>query len=128
MPINPSYLGVDMKLCFVISHSPYNSSLSRDALDMALASAAFDQDVILIFIGDGIFQLTENQQTDNLGLKNIQKSLAALELYDIKACYVCERSAKERNINKLSTKVSYQLVSSDGLREIINNADKVMSF
>ena len=37
----------------IIRHSPYGSSLGRAALDTALAMAAFEQPVDILFMGDG---------------------------------------------------------------------------
>lgn len=117
-----------MKLCFLMSHSPYGSTLARDALDMALASAAFDQQVSLLFIGDGVFQLAANQHSDTCELKNIEKTLSALELYDIQHCYACEASITERNLSDLSSKINIQRANPQAIEQIIAKADQVMSF
>jgi tRNA 2-thiouridine synthesizing protein C len=117
-----------MKLCFVISHSPYSSSLSRDALDMALASAAFDQQVSLVFVGDGVFHLLAGQQSHCIEQKSLEKSLAALELYDINDCYVCQQSLNERGISAMLELSNLKNLNPSEISQVLQQADQVMSF
>lgn len=76
------------RLTVVIRRTPYGSSLARAALDAALASAAFEQPVDLLFIGDGILQLLVEQNSRAIGVKNIGRLLGSAPLYDIEAVYV----------------------------------------
>ena len=117
-----------MKLCFLIKQSPYGSALARDALDMALASAAFDQQVSLVFIHDGVFQLVDNQQSHIIAQKSLEKSLAAMALYGIDDCYACSSSIDNRNIKALSEKLTIKKVDTQTIHQIIADADQVMSF
>lgn len=48
-----------MNCLFILRQSPYHGSLAREALDMALAFAAFDENVQLLFLDDGVFSITE---------------------------------------------------------------------
>ena len=43
-----------MSLLVIIRCPPYGSSLARASLEVALAAAAFDQKVSLLFLGDGL--------------------------------------------------------------------------
>ncbi|MDX1735029.1 MAG: sulfurtransferase complex subunit TusC, partial [Halioglobus sp.] len=72
----------------VIRHSPYGGSLARSAVDTALAAAAFDQPVTLLFMGDGVLQLLPGQDSKAAGMKNIGRQLASLPLYDIDKVYL----------------------------------------
>ena len=67
----------------VVRHSPYGSSLARASLDVALAAAAFEQPVKLLFMGDGVLQLLPEQDSRAIGQKNIGRLLSSLPLYDI---------------------------------------------
>ena len=42
-------------ILFVVQHTPYGSSATQEALDAALATAAFEQNVQLFFSGDGVW-------------------------------------------------------------------------
>lgn len=83
------------RVLLVIRHSPYGSSLARASLDMALAAAAFEQHIDLLFMGDGVLQLLPDQDAAAVGLRNHARTLASLPLYDIDSVYV-ERAAADR--------------------------------
>ena len=72
----------------LIRQAPYGSSLARAALDAALAAAAFDQAVTVLFLGDGVLQLLPGQDSTAIDAKNIGKLIASMPLYDIENIYV----------------------------------------
>ena len=55
---------------YVNRKSPYGTIYALESLEVVLITAAFDQDVSLAFLDDGVFQLTKNQNTDGIGMKN----------------------------------------------------------
>jgi sulfur relay (sulfurtransferase) DsrF/TusC family protein len=44
---------------------------------VVLVAAAFDQDVSLSFIDDGVYQLVEGQNPEGIGMKNFSKTFHA---------------------------------------------------
>lgn len=86
-------------ILLVISHSPYSSLSSREALDAALTAAAFELPVSLLFIGDGTYCLLEGQDPSELMLKNLSKTLPALAMYDIDKLYCSRHSLEQRGLN-----------------------------
>ena len=46
------------KFMYVNRKSPYVTIYALESLEVVLISAAFDQDVSLAFLDDGVFQLT----------------------------------------------------------------------
>jgi tRNA 2-thiouridine synthesizing protein C len=86
------------KLLFISRHAPYGSSLAKEALDAVLAAAAYDQDISLLFMDDGVFQLLNNQETKSIHQKNFAMMLSALSYYDIDKIYVHQESLQARQI------------------------------
>ena len=82
----------------VCRHPPYGSSLARDALDVAMASAAFDQKVTMLFLGDGVLQLCNGQDGAAIGQKSHDKQLGALPLYDVDELYVDANSLRTHGL------------------------------
>ena len=60
--------------------------------------AAFEQDVSLAFLGDGVYQLTKGQDTKGIGIKNHSKTYRALEGYDVEKLYVERESLAARGL------------------------------
>ncbi|HQU48176.1 MAG TPA: DsrE family protein, partial [Casimicrobiaceae bacterium] len=49
--------GVAKKFMFVNRSAPYGTIYALESLEVVLISAAFDQDVSLVFLDDGVWQL-----------------------------------------------------------------------
>jgi len=65
-----------------------------ESLEVVLIGAAFDQDVSLAFMDDGVYQLKKGHQTKGIEVKNFQPTYRALDDYDVNKLYV-EREALE---------------------------------
>ena len=63
-------------------------SLNNYFYEVDLIGAAFDQDVSLAFIDDGVFQLKKEQDTAEIYTKNFSKIYSAVEMYDVEKLYV----------------------------------------
>lgn len=116
-----------MRYLFILTQSPYQSSLAREALDFALASAAFNQQVSLLFMGDGVFQLLADQQSQS-GKKNIEKTLSSLALFDIESVYYHEACALERHIIAAELSLNATPSNAKEIQLLIHTADKVFNF
>lgn len=116
-----------MTYLFLLSRSPYGSTLAREALDMALAAAAFEQNVQLAFIGDGVFQLLAEQQADIKQRKNIAKTLPVLGLYDIDDIYVDQDALQTRGLITEDILPQAKPLNMQQLQQLISQADTVMS-
>lgn len=86
------------KFMFLNRKAPHGSVYALESLEVVLIAGAFDQDISLIFIDDGVFQILKNQQTESLGLKNFSKTYNALGDYDITKLYVSQESLNERGL------------------------------
>ena len=86
------------KFMFVNRKAPYGTVYALESLEVVLISAAFDQDVSLAFIDDGVYQITKDQDTTGIGQKNFSKAYQALGDYDINKLYVEKESLEERGL------------------------------
>ena len=112
----------------VVRQSPYGSSLGRTSLDAALAYAAFDQDVRLLFMGDGVLHLMPDQDSTSVGLRNIGKLLSSLPLYDIETVFVDGDAMQRYRMNELDTPVDTLPLDAGGIRDLIDGCDHVLGF
>lgn len=88
------------KFVYVNRKAPYGTVYALESLEVVLIAAAFEQEVQLIFMDDGVYQLTKGQSTDGIGMKNFSKTYAALGDYDINQVYVCKDSLAERGLTE----------------------------
>lgn len=115
-------------LLVVIRHSPYGSSLARASLDVALSAAAFGRPVDLLFSGDGVLQLLQGQQTDAAGVKNIERLLASLPLYDIEQVYVDAEAAARYKLELASAPLPALALDRAAIGELLQRHDHVLGF
>ncbi len=85
-------------IAIINSKAPYSQTSGKDALDISLVFASFEQKVSLFFQGDGVFQLIKGQDGSVIGQKDYLKTFAAFEFYDIENIYICQKSLIERGL------------------------------
>tara|TARA_R110001599_G_scaffold353512_1_gene593481 strand:+ start:83134 stop:83505 length:372 start_codon:yes stop_codon:yes gene_type:complete len=118
----------DKSLLLLIRHSPYGSSLARASIDVALAAAAFDQTVSLLFLGDGVLQLLPDQDTATGGLRNMGKLLASLPLYDIEQVYVDAEAAARYQLDLHGAPVATQALDREAMSRLLSSHDHLLGF
>lgn len=117
------------KILFISRHAPYGSSLAKDALDAILASSAYDQQLGLLFMDDGVFQLLANQSPSAIKQKSFAALLPVLPLYDINSIYVHYESLEKRKIKPDELVLeSIQIIDSAAIGKLLAEQDQLLSF
>jgi tRNA 2-thiouridine synthesizing protein C len=86
------------KFMYVNRKAPYGTVYALESLEVVLIAAAFEQDISLAFIDDGVYQIAKGQNTDGIGMKNFSATYKALGDYDINKIYVEKESLEERGM------------------------------
>jgi tRNA 2-thiouridine synthesizing protein C len=116
------------KVGVVLRHAPYGNSFAQEALDATLAMSLFGQEMTLIFLSDGVFQLLKHQQAAGIHQKTFSKQIAAFELYDIKRIFVCSQSLAQRDISTAALCINVISVAPAAIRAVLNEQDTLLSF
>jgi len=120
--------GVAKKFLYVNRKAPYGTIYALESLEVVLIGAAFEQDVSLAFVGDGVFQLAKGQNTKAVEMKNFSPTFRALEDYDVTKLYVEEEALAARGLAAADLVVPVQVVSAERLSEIMDEQDVILSF
>ncbi|MEP7182801.1 MAG: sulfurtransferase complex subunit TusC [Betaproteobacteria bacterium] len=120
--------GVAKKFMFVNRSAPYGTVYALESLEVVLISAAFDQDVSLVFVEDGVWQLKKGQQTKGIETKNFSPTYRALEGYDVEKLYVERESLAARGLTEADLIVDVNVLSSAELGALMDEQDVVLSF
>ena len=134
--------GAIKKLMYVNRKAPYGTIYALESLEVVLIGAAFDQQVSLAFVDDGVYQLTRNQNTDGIGVKNFSRTYAALGDYDVRHVYVERESLQARGLtledlmpltyededDDWAEKDSLRVVDSEELASLMSEQDVILSF
>jgi tRNA 2-thiouridine synthesizing protein C len=120
--------GVVKKFMFVNRKAPYGTIYALESLEVVLISAAFDQDVSLVFMDDGIYQIVKGQHTKAIDVKNFSPTYRALEGYDIEKLYVDKDSLDQRGLTEDDLLVDVQVLDAAGMAKLMAEQDVVLSF
>jgi tRNA 2-thiouridine synthesizing protein C len=120
--------GVAKKFLYVNRRAPYGSIYAHESLEVVLIGAAFEQDVSLAFLGDGVYQLAKGQDTKALEVKNFSPTFRALEDYDVTKLYVEQEALEARGLTEADLVVPVQVVSAERMAEIMDEQDVILSF
>jgi tRNA 2-thiouridine synthesizing protein C len=120
--------GVAKKFLYVNRRAPYGSIYALESLEVVLIGAAFEQDVSLAFLGDGVYQLAKGQDTKGLEVKNFSPTFRALEDYDVTKLYVEKEALEARGLSAADLVVPVEVVSTERMAEIMDEQDVILSF
>ena len=116
------------KFMFVNRKPPHGTIYALESLEVVLITAAFDQDVSLVFLDDGVFQLRKGQQTKGIETKNFSSTYRALEGYDIEKLYVEKESLEARGLIEDDLLVDVMVLDRVALGALMDQQDVVLSF
>jgi tRNA 2-thiouridine synthesizing protein C len=116
------------KFMFVNRKAPYGTIYALESLEVVLITAAFDQDVSLAFLDDGVYQLKKAQQTKGIEIKNFSPTYRALEGYDIEKLYVEKESLEARGLTEDDLLVDVTVLGRAEMGELMDQQDAVLSF
>lgn len=116
------------KFLYVNRRAPYGSSYAMEAIDVVLIGAAFDQDISLLFIDDGVFQLKEGQDTSDINIKDISPSLRALDMYDVNKIYVATDAMAARGLKQMDLVIEVEMLSDTRIQDLMDEQDVIFSF
>ena len=116
------------KVMFVNRRAPYGTIYALESLEVVLITATFDQDVSLVFLDDGVYELLKGQNTKAVGIKNFSPTYRALDGYDVEKLYVERESLEARGISEDQLLVDVEVLSSAEMGELMAAQDVVLSF
>lgn len=130
------------KFMYLNRKASYGTVYSLESLEVVLIAAAFDQDVSLTFMDDGVYQIVEGQNPEGIGMKNFSKTFHALGDYEINKMYVSKESLEERGLSEAdlmplvyededddwAEKSSIKVLPNAEIKAIMSQQDVVLSF
>lgn len=116
------------KFMFVNRKAPYGTIYALESLEVVLITATFDQDVSLVFMDDGVYELVKGQQTKGIGIKNFSPSYRALDGYDVEKLYVDQLSMEQRGLTEKDLLVPVEVLNAEQMGQLMQQQDVILSF
>ncbi|WP_456444340.1 sulfurtransferase complex subunit TusC [Thiolapillus sp.] len=127
---------------FLNRRAPYGTIYAWESLEVVLIAAAFEQNVSLMFVDDGVYELTKSQDTAGIGMKNFSPTYRTLGDYEVRHMYVDKASLEARGLTaddlvqvewedwetEESVDNIVEVVDSERVAELLEESDVVFSF
>lgn len=123
-PVTEPHAGT---LAFVSRSAPYGTDNAAACLELVLACAVFDQDVRLIFLGDGLYQLLKKQDGGRIDAKDLAGVVRALELYGVGQLFVSGPDMVERCLAEADLVVPVVVLGDDEISGLLDAARMVFT-
>ena len=116
------------KFLYVNRKAPYGTIYALESLEVVLIAAAFDQDVSLAFLDDGVYQVVKGQHTKGIDVKNFSPTYRALEGYDIEKLFVERESMEARGLKEDDFIVPVKVIPAQEMADLMQSQDVIFSF
>jgi tRNA 2-thiouridine synthesizing protein C len=120
--------GIVKKFLYINRRAPHGTIYAHEALEVVLIGAAFEQDISLAFIDDGVFQLKKDQDTSDIHTKNFSKIYKALEMYDVEKLFVEKESLDKRGLTEDDLSVDVKVINSSEMKKLITDSEVMFNF
>lgn len=116
-----------MKSLLIITRQPPARMAAREALDLALAAAAFGVPTGLLFMDDGVLQLLKGQDAAQISRKSLAANLQALPMFGVEDVMVCQHSMGERGLSSEQCLLDARPVESAEIAALLDHYDQVVT-
>jgi len=123
-PINDP---IKKKFLFVHRKAPYGSFQGREFIDAGLMAAAFEQELSMLFMDDGLFILLDQQQPAAIQSKDFSEPVKKFSSYGIDKVFVDAVSMKERGLDTGDFVIDVNILDTNTLSELMDDQDIILS-
>ena len=120
--------GIIKKFMFLNRKAPHGTVYALEGLEVVLITAAFDQDISMVFTDDGVYQLVKGADTKGIEVRDFSKTYRALDGYDIEKLFVDQKSMDARGLTEEDLIVDVTVLSVDEMANLMAEQDVVISF
>jgi tRNA 2-thiouridine synthesizing protein C len=114
------------KVLHVMRHAPHGTVYTYEGLEMILMMAAYELDLSVAFIGDGVYALKKDQDTTDIGIKGYARTFGALRDYDVRKLYVDRVSLEERGLGPDDLVIGAEVLESREIGRLMEMQDIIM--
>lgn len=88
------------KIMFTVRKSPHGTIYVYEGLEVKLIMAAYDADISVVFMDDGVYALKKGQDTKELGIKGFEATYGVFIDYEISKVFVDRHSMEVRGMTE----------------------------
>lgn len=115
-------------LMVVFHKAPYGSIYAFEGLETVLIMGAYETDITVLFIDDGIYSIKKGMDTSVMGIKDFSPTFRALEAYDIEKIYVDKDSLESRGLTVEDLVIEPQVIDSSEVAGLFEQQQNSLIF
>jgi tRNA 2-thiouridine synthesizing protein C len=115
------------KYLFVLRKPAYCGLYIQETIDIILTTAAFDQQISLLFLDEAVFHLKTNQQPQLTEKKQVSALFNALEVFDINAIFLEAESLARYGLRPEDCGIPTKVISQADVADLIKHHNIVFS-
>ncbi|RME87715.1 MAG: sulfurtransferase complex subunit TusC [Anaerolineae bacterium] len=116
------------KVLVVMRHAPYGTFYAFEGLQTLLIMGAYELDLGVAFVDDGVYVITRNQNPKALQVKQVAQTFPALPDFEVHRFYVLEDSLKERGLTLDDLVIQPQVIDRAALAALFEEHAAVLPF
>lgn len=119
---------INAKVLYIFTTAPYSNAVGQEGLDAVLMGAAFDLDISILFLHNGVFQIKKGQDNSTSELKQVTKTFRALRDFGVDKLYAFDISLAAAGLNKQQLCVDVDVVEHAFIRDLVKQSTRVFTF
>lgn len=116
------------KFLLVNRRAPWGTIYALEGLEVALIAAAYGQDLSLLFLDDGVYQLLSGMDSTEIEMKNFSRTYLALEGLEVNKIYVETDSLSRRGLTEDLLAIAVTSLSRDEVARLLADQDVIINF
>lgn len=116
------------KIALLFSKAPYGDNFGKEGLDVLLSLSNYTEDLVVIFVDDGVYQITKGQQPNPALYKDSSKLFKLLELYDIESIYISKSAMTDRNLSSTDFVLDAQPLENEQISALLDSCTIKLTF
>ncbi len=117
-----------LQIAFVHSRGPYDGPFAQDGLDAAMVAAAFDQEVTLVFVDDGVYQLLPGHAPAAIGRRRADEALGHIGALGVQRILVDRASLDLRGVAAELLNLPAKPMEAGEIARFLETQDQVFVF
>ena len=117
------------KLMVVFRTAPYGSNYSFEGLENVVMMAAYEQDLTVLFIDDGVLAIKKGMDNSATGIKDFSPTFKALEpVYDVEKIFIDRESLESRGLTLDDLIIQPEVIEADKVEQMMDEQRNSMIF
>lgn len=126
--INEESEEIVKKMMFIMRNAPHGTIAAYEGLEVMLIVAAYDQDLSVVFMDDGIYAIKKGQKTEGIGVKDFSATFRVLPGYGIEKIYVEKESLAERGLTVDDLLLDVEIKDKKELAKLMQEQEVLLPF